>query len=125
MNEAEYGKCECCGKEATLKRKYYYYYGAPCECHKPEEHFELVRHCSDCKPQPPKTTTMTIDMEPSHETPDEPVAVKEEVCESRCSVFQVPLEPTPVHCDGCSKDILNIDGCPNCGTTRYLTHRNQ
>jgi hypothetical protein len=36
------------------------------------------------------------------------------------------LEPTLVYCNGCGKDILNIDGCPDCGTTRYLTHdRNQ
>jgi len=43
-----------------------------------------------------------------------------------CLVFRVRIEPTLVHCDGCGKDIMNIDGCPNCGTTRYLTHdRNQ
>lgn len=41
---------------------------------------------------------------------------------SRCSVFTVRMEPTLVHCTGCGKDILNIDGCPDCGTTRYLTH---
>jgi len=42
-----------------------------------------------------------------------------------CLVFR-RIEPTLVHCDGCGKDIRNIDGCPNCGTTRYLTHdRNQ
>ena len=35
-------------------------------------------------------------------------------------------QPLLVHCDGCGRDIMNIDGCPNCGTTRYLTHdRNQ
>jgi hypothetical protein len=26
-----------------------------------------------------------------------------------------------VHCDGCGKDFMNIDGCPNCGTTKYIT----
>ena len=45
---------------------------------------------------------------------------------SRCSVFRVRLEPTLVHCYGCGKDVMSIDGCPNCGTTMYLAHdRNQ
>ena len=45
---------------------------------------------------------------------------------SRCVVFRATFEPALVHCGGCGKDIMNIDGCPNCGTTRYLTHdRNQ
>ena len=25
--EQEFGKCDMCGKESTLSRKYYYYYG--------------------------------------------------------------------------------------------------
>jgi len=45
---------------------------------------------------------------------------------SRGSVFTARLEPVLLHCNGCGKDVLNIDGCSNCGTTRYLTHdRNQ
>lgn len=39
---------------------------------------------------------------------------------------ELKLKPTLVYCGGCGKDILNIDGCPYCGTTKYLTYeRNQ
>lgn len=53
-----FGKCDICGKEANLNRKYFYY-GIKCECHSPE-HFEIVEHCSECTPKPPKRTTITI-----------------------------------------------------------------
>jgi len=35
-----------------------------------------------------------------------------------CSVLMIPKL---VHCNGCNRDIMSIDGCPDCGTTRYLT----
>lgn len=50
----EYGKCEYCGKEASLGRTYWYY-PVKCDCHTPT-HFELVRHCNDCTPVEPKQT---------------------------------------------------------------------
>lgn len=50
----EYGKCEVCGKEASLGRTYWYY-PVKCDCHTPT-HFELVRHCNECKPVEPKQT---------------------------------------------------------------------
>lgn len=53
-----YGKCDICGKEANLTRKYYKY-GIKCECHSPE-HFEIVEHCSECTPVAPDRTAITI-----------------------------------------------------------------
>lgn len=59
MGQIMIGKCQICGKEnVPLKRKYYYY-GLKCECHSPE-HFEIVEHCKDCIPKPPKKTTISI-----------------------------------------------------------------
>lgn len=41
-------------------------------------------------------------------------------------IVQCIMKPVLVHCNGCGKDIMHIDGCPDCGTTRYLTFgRNQ
>ncbi|MGL5692376.1 MAG: hypothetical protein ACRDD8_16455 [Bacteroidales bacterium] len=53
-----YGKCDVCGKDAILSRKYFYY-GIQCECHSPE-HFEIVEHCSECTPVAPSRTTISI-----------------------------------------------------------------
>jgi len=39
-----------------------------------------------------------------------------------CECCYNGLSFMPVHCDGCGKDIVNIDGCPNCGTARYITY---
>ena len=50
----EKGKCDICGKEANIKRKYYYY-NIECDCHSPK-HFEIVYHCKDCVPRPPYET---------------------------------------------------------------------
>lgn len=58
MIQAEHGKCDMCGKDKNLRRAYYYY-GIKCECHSPE-HFEMVRHCGDCHPEPPKETTIRV-----------------------------------------------------------------
>ncbi len=54
----EYGRCDICGKEAPLARRYFHY-GIPCECHSPN-HFELVRHCKDCEPKEPGETTVKL-----------------------------------------------------------------
>ena len=56
MNSCEYGKCDICGKDDYLSRKYYYY-NLKCDCclsGGKEEHFELIRYCKNCKPKPPK-----------------------------------------------------------------------
>ena len=36
----------------------------------------------------------------------------------------VTLKVTPVlaHCNGCGNDFMNVDGCPDCGTDRYLSN---
>lgn len=60
MNFVEYGKCDVCGKEGTLKRKYYYY-DIKCDCclnGGKREHFEIVRYCEKCKPTPPYEITV-------------------------------------------------------------------
>ena len=56
--DVEFGKCDMCGKEAPLMRKYYYY-DIRCECHGPV-HFELVCHCADCKPAEPSMTNVRV-----------------------------------------------------------------
>ena len=56
MSDIEVGLCDICKEQHTLQRKYYYY-GIKCDCHSPE-HFEIVRHCSVCTPQPPETITI-------------------------------------------------------------------
>ena len=52
----EVSKCDICGNEGPVQRKYYHY-KIKCECcssgGKPQ-HFEIVRHCSNCTPKPPK-----------------------------------------------------------------------
>ena len=58
MGDVEFGKCDICGKETTLNRKYYHY-DIKCDCCSPK-HFEIVRHCKDCKPQPPKYVKVYI-----------------------------------------------------------------
>jgi len=55
----EYGKCQCCGKEAILTRTYFYY-DIDCTCcgsihNGKKTHFELIRHCSKCVPKEPTT----------------------------------------------------------------------
>jgi hypothetical protein len=62
----EFGKCEICGKEGPLERKYYYY-GNTCECHSPV-HFEIVRHCKDCKPKEPMETKVKFNTEDLRKT---------------------------------------------------------
>jgi hypothetical protein len=58
MAQGEYGKCEICGKESNLIRKYYYY-SIKCECHS-NWHFEVVRHCEKCNPKPPEKTLIYV-----------------------------------------------------------------
>lgn len=58
MGDIEYGTCEICGLDSNLERKYFYY-DVKCNCHSPS-HFELVRHCSQCIPLPPKSTVIFL-----------------------------------------------------------------
>lgn len=45
---AEWSKCDICGKEGLVLRKYYHY-DVKCECCVGGQHFELVKYCNDCK----------------------------------------------------------------------------
>jgi hypothetical protein len=54
MGDIEFGNCDTCKKEAELNRVYYRY-DIKCECHSPN-HFEIVRHCKDCKSKEPLET---------------------------------------------------------------------
>ena len=58
MGDIEFGACEVCGKERELTRTYYRY-KIKCDCHSPN-HFETVRHCSECKPVEPEYTDVMI-----------------------------------------------------------------
>ena len=53
----EFGKCDYCGKETYIKRKYFYY-NIKCDCHSPR-HFELRHYCEDCEPRIPHETKVT------------------------------------------------------------------
>lgn len=57
----EFGKCDYCGKETTVERKYYHY-DIKCDCHSPN-HFEIRHNCKDCKPRPPYETKITYSIE--------------------------------------------------------------
>jgi len=59
--DVEYGKCDVCRNDNFITRKYYYY-NIKCECHSPQ-HFDIVYHCSDCEPIPPKTTKIELKVE--------------------------------------------------------------
>jgi len=56
---AEFGKCECCGKESTLARKYFYY-SIKCNCCV-GKHFAFVRHCETCVPKKPDKVRIILE----------------------------------------------------------------
>lgn len=51
MPDMEVDYCDICHKKKPVTRRYYHYH-INCECCG-GEHFEIVRHCKDCRPQPP------------------------------------------------------------------------
>ena len=59
MNGIEFGKCDICGKKATLLRTYFKYRIGSCECCESKlrdgsnGHFEVVHHCNKCVPHLP------------------------------------------------------------------------
>ena len=57
MGCQEYGKCDLCGKEAVISRKYYHY-RVECECCNGDRHHHLIRYCVACTPKPPKVITV-------------------------------------------------------------------
>lgn len=50
--DQELTRCSICGHKSVVERKYYYY-DINCECCNGKHHFEIVRYCSKCKPEPP------------------------------------------------------------------------
>lgn len=66
MSDAEVGYCDICHKKMNLNRKYYYY-GLECQCCGSKYgHFEIIKYCNNCTPEPPKW--ITVDMQPIHES---------------------------------------------------------
>lgn len=72
----EIGYCDFCGKQTQVDRKYYYY-DVDCECCVGPRHFEIVKYCKDCSPQPPckifvilkpinENDTKTVDFKSEH-----------------------------------------------------------
>ena len=59
--EIEYGNCDMCNTQAALSRKYYRY-DIKCDCcnGKDDDHFEIIRHCSECEPKPPREVKVII-----------------------------------------------------------------
>ena len=58
--EVEYGRCDCCGKDALLQRQYFDY-DIKCDCCVGDKHFEMVRHCSNCTPRIKTTIKITLE----------------------------------------------------------------
>jgi len=61
MGDVEYGKCDICGNDSSLSRKYYYY-DIKCDCcnSKDDNHFEYVSYCDKCEPKPPQKISVYI-----------------------------------------------------------------
>ena len=64
--DVEFGICDVCKKEASLMRTYFNY-DIKCECHSPS-HFELIRHCNECKPIEPKITKIYLNTQTLEKT---------------------------------------------------------
>lgn len=56
--DIEFGSCSICGSSGQISRKYYNY-DIKCECCS-NKHFEIVYHCANCTPSPPKQITVTV-----------------------------------------------------------------
>lgn len=59
MGEILTGTCEICGAENVSLIRRTFYYDCQCECHSPC-HFDIVKHCVNCKASQPKTTKITV-----------------------------------------------------------------
>ena len=51
MSDIEIDYCDVCHKKTQVQRQYYYY-DIDCECCG-GNHFQIIRYCKDCKPEPP------------------------------------------------------------------------
>jgi len=64
MANLELSKCDMCGTIALVSRRYYYY-DIKCDCcdcynDKRDNHFEITKHCSKCKPKPPNRISAVV-----------------------------------------------------------------
>lgn len=53
MGEIEIDYCDMCHQKKEVERTYYYY-PIDCECCGGKYHFEIIKHCRECEPRPPK-----------------------------------------------------------------------
>lgn len=65
MSEIEQGNCDMCSQKDIHVNRKYYYYDLECECcgsrHDGKKvHFEIVYHCNDCEPKPPRSVKAMI-----------------------------------------------------------------
>ena len=69
MASQEAGTCSVCGRTVTPINRTYFYYDVNCSCcnSKDEQHFEIVWHCDNCEPKPPRTITITANV--THQSP--------------------------------------------------------
>lgn len=60
--DLEIANCDVCNIQASVKRKYYYY-NIQCDCcnNKKDNHFEIVRYCSNCEPKPPQRISVVLE----------------------------------------------------------------
>lgn len=70
--DIEYGSCDICKTQGPLSRKYYRY-DVKCECcnAKDDDHLEIIRHCSECDPRPPRQISVMIAPQDAYEEPHE------------------------------------------------------
>jgi len=61
--DIEHGICDVCGEEGNLQRKYYHY-DVDCKCCGGDTHFEIVKYCDECNPEPPARINPLIDPKP-------------------------------------------------------------
>ena len=62
MGNVEIETCSVCDKKDVPILRKYYYYDIKCDCCNgaTDNHFEIVRHCNQCAPKPPRMATVMI-----------------------------------------------------------------
>lgn len=62
MGDIESSKCDICKLENVMVSRKYYYYDIKCDCCNGKEgnHFEIIRYCSNCIPNPPQKISVYI-----------------------------------------------------------------
>lgn len=58
----EVGTCSVCKKEKVPVNRKYYYYDIECLCcnRVDDDHFEIVYHCTNCEPKPPRKVSCSL-----------------------------------------------------------------